>query len=163
MLLTSPHYYRPQRSCGQGYVFTRVCDSVNGGVSRDPPGPGRTPPDQEEPPRGPGSPPRDQGEPPRDQADTPPLGRTLQHTVNERPVRILLEYILVSIYYSWQWRRLTTTIWPNFCKKLACEANCKYTKLHATSTIPQSSIKIKQNHAGIPETDIKIIWNVFHT
>ena len=23
--------YRPQRSCGQGYVFTRVCDSVNGG------------------------------------------------------------------------------------------------------------------------------------
>ena len=27
------HYYRPQRSCGQGYVFTRVCHSVNrGGV-----------------------------------------------------------------------------------------------------------------------------------
>ena len=25
------YYYRPQRSCGQGYVFTRVCDSVNGG------------------------------------------------------------------------------------------------------------------------------------
>ena len=26
-------YYRPQRSCGQGYVFTRVCDSVHrGGV-----------------------------------------------------------------------------------------------------------------------------------
>ena len=24
-------YYRPQRSCGQGYVFTRVCDSVHGG------------------------------------------------------------------------------------------------------------------------------------
>ena len=24
-------YYRPQRSCGQDYVFTRVCDSVNGG------------------------------------------------------------------------------------------------------------------------------------
>ena len=23
--------YRPQRSCGQGYVFTRVCDSVHGG------------------------------------------------------------------------------------------------------------------------------------
>ena len=23
--------YRPQRSCGQGYVFTRVCHSVNGG------------------------------------------------------------------------------------------------------------------------------------
>ena len=25
-------FYRPQRSCGQGYVFARVCDSVNGGV-----------------------------------------------------------------------------------------------------------------------------------
>ena len=25
------HIYRPQRSCGQGYVFTRVCDSVHGG------------------------------------------------------------------------------------------------------------------------------------
>ena len=24
-------FYRPQRSCGQGYVFTRVCDSVHGG------------------------------------------------------------------------------------------------------------------------------------
>ena len=24
------HNYRPQRSCGQGYVFTRVCDSVHG-------------------------------------------------------------------------------------------------------------------------------------
>ena len=23
------NFYRPQRSCGQGYVFTRVCDSVN--------------------------------------------------------------------------------------------------------------------------------------
>ena len=25
-------FYRPQRSCGQGYVFTRVCDSVHRGV-----------------------------------------------------------------------------------------------------------------------------------
>ena len=50
-------YYRPQRSCGQGYVFTRVCDSVHrGGVS-----PGRH------------LPPRDQADtPPLDQADTPP-------------------------------------------------------------------------------------------
>ena len=56
-------FYRPQRSCGQGYVFTHVCDSVNGGVSRqgDPPGrenprtrqtlqAGRTPLDQAVPP-----------------------------------------------------------------------------------------------------------------
>ena len=26
------HLYRPQRSCGQGYVFTHVCDSVHRGV-----------------------------------------------------------------------------------------------------------------------------------
>ena len=56
--------YRPQRSCGQGYVFTRVCDSVNRGegVSGEPPQPGR--------------PPWDQGEPPRDQADPPGPRRT---------------------------------------------------------------------------------------
>ena len=45
--------YRPQRSCGQGYVFTRVCDSVHrGGVSRqgEPPGQGEPPPDQADPP-----------------------------------------------------------------------------------------------------------------
>ena len=102
--------YRPQRSCGQGYVFTRVCDSVHGGgLRRTPPGPGRPPRTKEKPrdqadppppgprrtPPGPGRPPP-QGEPPPDQADTPPE-RRLQHTVNERPVRILLECILVTI------------------------------------------------------------------
>ena len=103
--------YRPQRSCGQGYVFTRVCDSVNrGGLRRTPPHPrpGR-PPRTRQTPLGPGRPPRDQGEPPPDQAHPPgtrhtpppdqgepPPGRTLQHTVNERPVRILLECILVK-------------------------------------------------------------------
>ena len=78
-------YYRPQRSCGQGYVFTGVCDSVHrGGLWRTPPGPRRTPspgtkenpPDQVDTPRTkenppgprrtprPGRPPQDQGEPP---------------------------------------------------------------------------------------------------
>ena len=56
--------YRPQRSCGQGYVFTHVCDSVHGGVLRAaplPPGTRQNPP------------PRDQAEtPPPDQADPPP-------------------------------------------------------------------------------------------
>ena len=42
-------HYRPQRSCGQGYVFTRVCDSVilltggsaplHAGIYFPPPGP----------------------------------------------------------------------------------------------------------------------------
>ena len=57
-------HYRPQRSCGQGYVFTRVCDSVHGGSLR------RTPLDQADTPRDQTAPP-DQGEPPWDQADTP--------------------------------------------------------------------------------------------
>ena len=56
----------------------------------NPPRPGRTPPA--------GRPPQDQAPPPRTR-QTPPLpppGRRLQHTVNERPVRILLECILVA-------------------------------------------------------------------
>ena len=66
--------YRSQRSCGQGYVFTRVCDSVNGGgvvclsACWIP-----TPPRSRHPP-----------------------GSRLRDTVNERLVRILLECILVS-------------------------------------------------------------------
>ena len=63
-------YYRPQRSWGQGYVFTRVCDSVNrggmGGLRRTPPGPRRTPPGTKE------NPPQDQGEPPLGPRRTPP-------------------------------------------------------------------------------------------
>ena len=51
-------YYRPQRSCGQGYVFTRVCDSVHRGGGS---GQGELPPGRENPP------------PPQDQ--TPPWSR----------------------------------------------------------------------------------------
>ena len=67
------YIYRPQRSCGQRYVFTRVCDSVHGGGlwAAPPDLAGRTPRDLA------GIAPRDlagrtwQGEPPRDQADPP--------------------------------------------------------------------------------------------
>ena len=94
-------HYRPQRSCGQGYVFTCLWFCSQGGspenpprdqagprptAGRTPPGPGRPPPDQAGPPV--------RENPPWDQADTPP-GRSLQHTVNERLVGILLECILV--------------------------------------------------------------------
>ena len=68
-------YYRPQRSCGQGYVFTRVCDSVQGGVCI--------------------SACWDTTPLPHPREQTPP-GSRLQHTVNGRPVRILLECILVK-------------------------------------------------------------------
>ena len=130
------NHYQPQQSCGQGYVFTCVCDSVHrGGVCHPPPAPdqaertppdqagrppqtrqGEAPPDQADPPPPPwtrqGEPPRTRENPPRpgrenpppgpgretppDQAGRTPPGSRLQHTVNERPVRILLECILVS-------------------------------------------------------------------
>ena len=132
--------YRPQRSCGQGNVFTGVCLSTGGeGVCLSacwdarpprtrqppPPGSGRPPWDQADPPGtrqtplGPGRPPwirqipPDQAGPPWDQVDPPPPGTRqtppgsgrrppgsrLQHTVYERPVRILLECILVIPYF----------------------------------------------------------------
>ena len=138
VVLEMMYIYRPQRSCGQGYVFTRVCDSVHRrGSLENPPGPGRPPRDQADPPGprrtplGPGRPPQtkesppgprrnppgtrqtppDQGEspqtrqthprpgtppPPGTKENPPPPGRRLQYTVNERPVRILLECILVQ-------------------------------------------------------------------
>ena len=79
--------YRPQQSCGQGYVFTRVCDSVHRGVSTSVHAPlgADTPPEQ--------TPPSEQTPPPGSRH--PPESR-LQHTVNEWPVRILLECILVN-------------------------------------------------------------------
>ena len=108
---------------GQGNGFTGVCDSVNRGGSASmhagihPPG-ADTPLEQTHPPREqtplgtdpPGSrhppwsrqppwsrhPPEQTPLPPR--ADTPPKSR-LRHTVNERPVRILLECILVKQYF----------------------------------------------------------------
>ena len=111
--------YRPQRSCGQGNVFTGVCHSFcsRGGGSPEnpppsrenppqqgeptPPGPRRHPPGTRENPPGPRRPPRTRENPPGSRRppgtrETPP-GSRLQHTVYERPVRILLECILVQL------------------------------------------------------------------
>ena len=49
-------YYRPQRSCGQGNIFTPVCHSVHRGGSASMHAGIPTPPDQVDPP-GPGRPP----------------------------------------------------------------------------------------------------------
>ena len=62
------YYYRPQRSCGQGYVFTHVCDSVHrGGLEA-----GRNPPRgrREHPPAGGRTPPAG-GRPPQTRQTTP--------------------------------------------------------------------------------------------
>ena len=84
-------HYRPQRSCGQGYVFTAVFDSVHGGVSgRETPLPGRTPPTpaaRENPPVPlPGrTHPCCQGEPPPRQGEPPLPGRTPAARENPPP------------------------------------------------------------------------------
>ena len=69
-ILDSPlNFYRPQRSCGQGFAFTCVCDSVHRGGS-----PGReNPPEQGEPPQTRQIPPG-QGDPLRTR-ETPRTGR----------------------------------------------------------------------------------------
>ena len=61
------YFYRPQRSCGQCYIFTPVCHSVHGGGSASvhagiPTNPEQTPPGSRSP---------NQTSPPG--ADTPPL------------------------------------------------------------------------------------------
>ena len=62
-----PFYYRPQRSCGQGNVFTGVCLSTGGeGVCLSACWDAIAPRDQADTPPGPGR------HPHRDQADTPP-------------------------------------------------------------------------------------------
>ena len=149
-MLYDLHIYRPQRSCGQGNIFTGVCLSTGGGACLSacwdaiPPSPlgwrtpryGEPPPDGEPPwmenPPGMENPPRwrtplgwrtpPDGEPPRMETppdgepplgwrtppmenpppptppgwrNPPPPGSRHQHTVYERPVRILLECILV--------------------------------------------------------------------
>ena len=107
-------YYRPQRSWAKVmFLQASVILLTGGGVytpqDQTPPGadtPRTRPPRADTPPqsRHPQNqtPPPEQTppwtrpprvDPPREQ--TPPPGSTLQHTVNERPVRILLECILV--------------------------------------------------------------------
>ena len=101
---------------GQGNVFTGVCDSVNrGGLPQCMLGyhhhpPPRTRPPRADPPwsRAPGADPLEQTPlldqtPPRSRPPgpdppwtRPPPGSRLRDTINERPVRILLECILVT-------------------------------------------------------------------
>ena len=76
-------------------MFLHLCAIlfIGGGVSR-----------QGEPPRQEGGTPPDQADPPGREnppaGRTPPPGSRLQNTVYERPVRILLECILVMIWHN---------------------------------------------------------------
>ena len=124
MFIPDVSCYRPQRSWAK-VIFSQasVCPqgrgrgsaSVHAGLyPPDPPDqtpPGPDPPEQTPPqtrPPGTRHPPRTRhppgANPPRTRhppgADTPPPGSRLQHTVNERPVRILLECILVESEFT---------------------------------------------------------------
>ena len=68
------------------------------GPGRHPPGPGRHPPRPGRPPQTREAPPDQTPPPPPRTRQTPP-GSRLQHTVYKQPVRILLECILVKIYF----------------------------------------------------------------
>ena len=112
------YFYRPQRRCGQGNVFTAVCDSVHRGVLP------RRPPQEGGPlPR---RPPPQEGHPPK--RDTPPRRRhppsRLRHTVNERLVRILLECIFVLVLNVKSWVQLVSlhicSMWETICDAWAC-------------------------------------------
>ena len=101
-------FYRPQRSWAK-VIFLQACvcpqegsASVHAGICP----PGADTPREQTSPRA-GTPPGSRHPPgadtPREQtpgADPPP-GSRLQPTVNERPVRILLECILVQKYLSY--------------------------------------------------------------
>ena len=114
------HFYRPQRSWARViFLQASVCPQGGSGVCLSacwdipPPTPGadspgadtqtrptrsRDPPDQAPPhlEQRPLDPPRaEPQQPPPPWGKTPLLGSRLQHTVNERPLRILLECILV--------------------------------------------------------------------
>ena len=78
--------------CPQG---EGVSASVHAGI----PPPEQTPPGSRHPPRA--DTPREQTTPHPEQ--TPPPESRLQHTVNERPVRILLECILVHFVFEMKW------------------------------------------------------------
>ena len=89
--MLSCYVYRLQRSWAKVmFLQASVILSTGGGLPQCmleyhpplPPGPDQTPPDQAPPPP---------SRPPQEQTPTPPSGSRRQHTVNERPVRILLE------------------------------------------------------------------------
>ena len=97
----SKHHYRPQRSWAK-VIFSQACVCPQWGLPQCMLG--YTPPKSKSRPPMEADPPREQTHPP--EADTPrsrhppkeqttPGSSRFQHTVYERPVRILLECILV--------------------------------------------------------------------
>ena len=100
--LQREHFFPAATKLGQGNVFTGVCDSVHRGEVSASVDAGIPTPGSRHPPPGSRHPPG--ADTPQEQTppeQTPPR-RRLQHTVNERPVRILLECILVCLNFGGQ-------------------------------------------------------------
>ena len=93
------YFYRKKRSFGQGNIFTPVCHSFcsqgGGGPDQARPPPTRYTPRARYTPQDQVHPPWDQVHSPPGTRYPPPRSSRLRNTVNDRPVRILLEYILV--------------------------------------------------------------------
>ena len=96
-ILNFLHHYRPQRSLGQGCIFTGVCDSVHRGVCLNA-GWDTTTPEQATP--------QDQSPPPQDQASPGP------GTTPPRSSRAYLEIRSTSGWYTSYWNAIL--YFPNF-------------------------------------------------
>ena len=120
------YIYRPQRSWAK-VIFSQACVILSTGGGSASVHAGIYPPRTRPPRQHQTLPPRDQTPPapiPHPGTRPPPPGSRLQHTVNERPVRILLECILVmrandlsfqySVYAFAFLCTLPTPLPPNF-------------------------------------------------
>ena len=101
------HCYRPQRSCGQGNVFTGVCLSTGGeGVCLSACWDVMPPPDQAYTPPGPGRPPLDQADPPwtrqtpPDQTDPPREADSSIRSTSGRYASYWNAFLLEITFYS---------------------------------------------------------------
>ena len=143
-------YYWPQRSCGQGNIFTSVCHSVHreGGfclnacwdtsppqTRQTPPHRDKTPPDQEDPPRTRQTPPPDQADPPGKQtpayglraAGTHPTGMhscfaylVAMSLCNLASTQSLLSLFFLSLLSS----SFSTNFCAQFCRLVTCIRKC---------------------------------------
>ena len=138
---------------GQGNVFTGICDSVNGGGGGQPQCMLGCPLDQTRPPPRPGTPPDQANHPPPEEQPpwtrpptrpappgrrTPPPGSRLQHTVNERPVRILLECNLVSVNDSIGTTSTSTSTTTRPTKQAGRSSTAVESQHNQTTTIPST-------------------------
>ena len=122
---TTLYCYRPKRSFGQGNIFTPVCHSVHRGG-----GSAQVPPQDQTHPPPPGT-----RHPPLGQDPPPPGNSRLWNTVNVRPVRILLECILVMFI-------LFESFYKRFGGKLKMFCLCVKVCSHTIATLQSQTFRL---------------------